>query len=91
MIAVVLATEEAAVAVKVALDEPAWIVTVLGTDSMALLLDERVTTAPPLGAAPLNVTVPVVDPPATIEVGLNVRPVMVKGFPVEAAVWKKVT
>ena len=58
--------------VKVALVLPAGTVTLDGTVA-ALLLLESVTWAPPAGAAPLSVTVPVDDcaPPVTL-VGLNV-------------------
>jgi len=58
--------------VKVALVLPAGTVTLEGTLAAALLL-ESVTCAPPAGAAPLSVTVPVDDctPPTTL-VGFNV-------------------
>ena len=58
--------------VKVALELPAGTVTLDGTLAAPLLL-ESVTCAPPAGAAPLSVTVPVEDcaPPVTL-VGLNV-------------------
>ncbi len=58
--------------VKVALVLPAGTVTLEGTLAAPLLL-ESVTCAPPAGAAPLSVTVPVEDctPPTTL-VGFNV-------------------
>ena len=58
--------------VKVALLLPAGTVTLEGTLAAPLLL-ESVTCAPPAGAAPLSVTVPVEDctPPTTL-VGFNV-------------------
>src|SRR5437762_13932470 len=58
--------------VKVAVVLPAGTVTVEGTLAAALLL-ESVTCAPPAGAGPLSVTVPVDDctPPVTL-VGFNV-------------------
>ena len=58
--------------VKVTLLLPAGTVTLEGTLAAALLL-ESVTCAPPAGAGPLSVTVPVDDcvPPVTL-VGLNV-------------------
>src|SRR5260370_42639673 len=52
--------------VNVALLAPAATVTVAGTVAVDVLL-ERETTAPPVGAGPLSVTVPVEgDPPATL-------------------------
>ena len=58
--------------VKVAVVLAAGTVTLEGTLAAALLL-ESVTSAPPAGAGPLSVTVPVGDcaPPTTL-VGLNV-------------------
>ena len=58
--------------VKVALVAPAGTNTLEGTRAAPLLL-ESATVAPPAGAAPLNVTVPVEDcvPPITL-VGLSV-------------------
>jgi hypothetical protein len=61
---------------KVALVAPAATVTLDGTVAEPLLL-ERFTTAPPVGAAPLRVTVPVEgDPPVTLP-GLSVIEVRV--------------
>ncbi len=59
--------------VNVALVAPATTVTLEGTVAAAVLLLESATCAPPAGAAPLNVTVPVEDcvPPITL-VGLSV-------------------
>jgi hypothetical protein len=56
--------------VKVALVAPAGTVTLTGTLATEELLVERETTTPPLGAGPLNVTVPVEDPsrpPTTVD------------------------
>ena len=57
--------------VNVALLAPAATVTVAGTVAVDVLLLERETTAPPVGAGPLSVTVPVEgDPPITL-IGLS--------------------
>ena len=58
--------------VNVALLAPAATVAVAGTVAAAVLPLIRETTAPPAGAGPLSVTVPVEgDPPVTL-VGFNV-------------------
>ena len=79
-------------AVKLAVVAPAATVTLAGTRAAVVLLLESVTTAPPDGAALLNVTVPVEDcvPPVTL-VGLSVNADSVTGgggagFTVSAAV-----
>ena len=61
------------VTVKVALVAPAGTVTLEGTLATVVLLLESVTWAPPAGAGPLRVTVPVEDckPPTTL-VGFSV-------------------
>jgi hypothetical protein len=62
----VLAATGLVVIAKVAVVAPPATVTFAGTCAAALLL-ERVTTAPPEGAAPLSVTVPVeLTPPITL-------------------------
>ena len=56
---------------KLAVEFPAATVTEDGTDATALLSLESATAAPPEGAEPLRVTVPVdAEPPAT-PVGLS--------------------
>jgi len=55
------------VTVNVALLAPAATVTLAGTVAVDVLLLVRVTAAPPVGAGPLSVTVPVEgDPPVTL-------------------------
>ena len=72
MVAEVDAATALVLTVKVTLELPAGTVMLDGTLAAPLLL-ESVTCAPPAGAAPLRVTVPVDDcaPPVTL-VGLNV-------------------
>jgi len=60
------------VTVKVFVVVPAATVTLAGTVATAVLELERVTTAPPVGAAPLRVTVPVDELPPTTVVGERV-------------------
>jgi len=74
------------VTVKVALVDPDGIVTLVGTPAISLLLLESAITAPPAGAGPLSVTVPVEDSrPVTLE-GLNVSAERTGGRTVIAAV-----
>jgi hypothetical protein len=61
------------VIVKVALLEPPTMGTLAGTCAAEVLLLCRVTTAPPAGAAPVRVTVPVELFPPTTEDGVRVR------------------
>src|SRR5712672_1049146 len=71
MVAGVEAMTAQVLIVKVALAAPARTVTLEGTLAAALLL-ESVTWAPPAGAGPLSVAVPVEElPPVTVE-GLSV-------------------
>ena len=73
MLTVVDATTAPVVTAKLAVLAPAGTVTPAGTAAALGLLLERETTAPPLGAGPLRVTVPVEDcvPPTTL-VGFSV-------------------
>ena len=56
---------------KVALDAPAATVTLAGTETTDVFALLSVTTAPPLGAPPVNVIVPCAVAPPTTEVGLT--------------------
>ena len=67
------------VTVNVALVAPAGMVTLAGTVATTVLLLARVTTAPPVSAGPLSMTLPVEgDPPLTL-VGFSVSMVRVGG------------
>ena len=76
--------------VNVALLAPAATVTLAGTVAVDVLLLVSVTAAPPVGAGPLSVTVPVEgDPPVTL-VGLSAIAESVAvpgGDTVSEAVW----
>lgn len=73
--------------VNVALVAPAGTVTVEGTEA-APLFEESATTAPPAGAGPFSVTVPVEDPsgPPTTLVGFRVSEERTAGTTVSVAV-----
>ena len=78
MVTAVLIATGTVVAVKVAVVAPAATVTVGGTVAAGLLL-VRVTTAPPTGAGPLRVTVPVEGLPPITLVGFTVAEDIVTG------------
>ena len=61
------------VAVNVQVFDPAGTVTFAGTERRLGLLAASATNAPPAGAAPLSVMVPVDEAPGPMEVGLNER------------------
>src|SRR5260370_23456845 len=71
MVSVVAAATALVLTVNAALVAPAAIVTLDGVLATFVLLLERVTTAPPDGAAPLSVTVPVEEFPPVTLVGLT--------------------
>jgi len=73
------------VIVKLADDAPLPIVTLLGTVAAALLLCND-TTAPPLGAIPFNVTVPVTLFPPAMLCGFRLMAVNEAGFTSSVAV-----
>jgi hypothetical protein len=68
----VLAATALVITVKVVVVAPAATVTPAGTSATAVLLLDRVTTAPPAGAGLLSVTVPVEEVPPRTEVGLRI-------------------
>ena len=61
------------VTVKLALVAPAGTVTLDGTLATPALLLDRLTTAPPLGAGALSVTVPIEELPPVTVVGFKMR------------------
>jgi len=72
--------------VNLALEAPAGMVTLDGTLAANVLLLESETTAPPDGAGPLSVTVPVDEPrPITLD-GLRVSDTSVGGRTMSVAV-----
>jgi hypothetical protein len=75
--------------VNVAVVAPAATVTLAGICAADVLLLVSVTVAPPLGATPLNVTVPVDELPPVTLVGLTVtedKDTLDVGFTVSVAV-----
>src|SRR5947199_57820 len=66
---------------KVAPDALRGAATRAGTVATLVLLLERVTTAPPLGAGPLSVTVPVEELPPVTLVGLRLSDESVGALP----------
>jgi len=74
MVAVITAVTAFVVMVKLADEDPAEIVTLVGNVAL-VLLDERVTLRPPLGATPLTLTEPVTWFPPTTELGDTETPV----------------
>jgi hypothetical protein len=81
---------ELVVTEKVAVVAPAATVTLAGTCAAVVLLLVRVTVAPPVGAAPLNVTVPLEELPPVTVVGLTAtddKDTVEAGFTVRVAVF----
>jgi hypothetical protein len=75
------------VIVNVALVAPAATVTLAGTWAAVVLLLVRVTTAPPDGAGPVKVTVPVDEVPPITELGLRLTEVSAAAVTVRVAVF----
>jgi hypothetical protein len=85
MVTVVTVVTAVVVTENVAVVWPAATVTLAGTAATAVLLLPRVTTNPPFGATPVNVTVPVEPaPPVTVD-GLNDTVEIAAGFTVKVA------
>ena len=85
MVAVVEAATTMVVTVKVALVAPAGMVTPPGTDAAPALLESE-TTAPPAGAGPFRVAVPVEADPLITLVGLRASAESTGGITVSEAV-----
>ena len=75
------------VTVKVAVVLPAGTVTLASTVATDVLLLVRVTTAPPDGAGPVKVTVPVDEVPPITELGLRLTGVSAAAVTVRVAVF----
>jgi hypothetical protein len=73
--------------VKVAVVAYAGTVTLVGTEAANPLLLDRNTTAPPAGAGPLSVTVPIEEPPPVTLDGLSVSERSVGGRTASEADW----
>src|SRR5438552_526890 len=79
MLTVVDAVTAVVVTVNVAVVEPAATVTLPGTEATDGVSLDRVTPAPPVGAGPLSVTVPVDGLTPVTLVGFSVREATVTG------------
>jgi hypothetical protein len=86
MVTEVLAATGVVATVNVLVVVLAGIVTLVGTVATALSLP-IVTSAPPGGAGPFSVTVPVDELPPRIDVGLNVTELRVAAVTVKVAVF----
>jgi len=84
---VVLLATGLVVTVNVAAVWFAATVTLAGTVAAAVLLLLRVTNVPPVGAAPLSVTVPVDEAPPVTDVGFNVIPLGAAGVTTKPVFW----
>ena len=75
------------VTVKVAVVAFAATVTLAGTCAAAVLLLDKVTTAPPAGAGPVRRTVPVEEVPPTTDAGFTVMVLRSAAVTVKLAIW----
>jgi hypothetical protein len=85
IVAVVFVETGRVLTVNVALVAPATTTTLAGTVALDEL-EDSVTVAPPVGAWPFNVTVPVDELPPATEAGLSEMPVSTAGVIVKVAV-----
>jgi len=83
----VFVATEVVVTVKVAEVALAATVTLDGTCAAAILLLNRVTTAPPAGAGPFSVTVPVEELPPSTDEGLRLTKASAGAVTVKLAFW----
>ena len=81
-----MAATGAVVTLNVAVVAFGAMVTPAGTLAAAVLLLPSVTSAPPAGAGPFSVTVPVDELPPRTDVGLNETELSVAGVTVKVAV-----
>lgn len=87
MVRDVLLAIELVVTVKVAVVAFAATVTLASTCAALMLLLDSVTTAPPDGAGPFRVTVPVAEAPAGTEVGFKLTELSTGAVTVKLAFW----
>jgi hypothetical protein len=73
--------------VKVIVVPPAGTVTLVGTCAAVGLLLDKVTTAPPAGAALVRITLPVEVAPPNTEVGVSVMELRIEDVTVKLADW----
>ena len=74
------------VTLNVMLVAPAATVTLAGTVAAVGLVFDRVTTAPPVGAGPFNVTVPIEELPPPTVAGFMTKAAIARGLMVSPAV-----
>ena len=86
MVTPVFAATVEVLTLKVALEAPAGTVTLAGTETTDVFALLSVTTAPPLGAPPVNVIVPCAVLPPTTEVGLTLIADRLAGVVVDVGV-----